>query len=98
VSGGLGESPSLIVGSRPREAKPFTRLRGFELCECREPVIVERLTGDPMTFLRAIPCPAVSARRRFFQRRWERWRRRMLNVPTAFLFDEDNRRRSGARG
>ena len=29
-------------------------LRGFELCECSESVIVVRLTADPMTFLRAI--------------------------------------------
>ncbi|MGB8476797.1 MAG: hypothetical protein WCE61_22175 [Candidatus Acidiferrum sp.] len=31
---------------RPREAKPFTRLRGFELCECSESVIVvDRFTA-----------------------------------------------------
>jgi hypothetical protein len=47
---------------RPREAKP---LRGFELCECSESVIIVRLTADSMTFLRAIPCPAVSPRRSF---------------------------------
>ena len=47
---------------RPREAK---LLRGFELCECNESVIIVRLTADPMTFLRAIPCPAVSPRRSF---------------------------------
>ena len=50
---------------RPREAEPFTGLRGFELCECSESVIVVRLTADPMTFLRAMPCPAVSPRRSF---------------------------------
>ncbi len=50
---------------RPREAKPFTGLRGFELCEFSESVIIVRLTDDPMTFLRAIPCPAVSPRRSF---------------------------------
>ena len=53
----------------PREAKPFTRpftrLRGFELCECSESVIIVRLTADPMTFLPAIPCPVVSPRRSF---------------------------------
>jgi hypothetical protein len=47
----------------PREAKPF--MRGFELCDCSESVIVTRLTGDPMTFLLAIPCLAVSPRRSF---------------------------------
>jgi hypothetical protein len=49
----------------PREAKPFTRLRGFELCDCTEFVIVVRFTADPMTFPRAIRCPAASARRSF---------------------------------
>jgi hypothetical protein len=54
---------------KPREAKPFTRLRGFELCECSESVIVFRLTADPMTFVRAIPCPAVASCRAVAQRR-----------------------------
>src|SRR5947199_3394237 len=31
----------------------------FKLCECSESVIIVRLTVDPMTFLRAIPCSAV---------------------------------------
>jgi hypothetical protein len=35
------------------------------LCECSESVILVRLTPDPMTFLRAIPYPAVSPRRSF---------------------------------
>jgi len=35
------------------------------LCEYSESVIIVRLTADPMTFLRAIPCPAVSPRRSF---------------------------------
>ena len=37
----------------------------FELCDCSESVIVIRLTADPMTLLRVIPCPAVSPRRSF---------------------------------
>ena len=40
-------------------------LRGFELGECSESVIIVRLTADPMIFLHAIPCPAVSLRRSF---------------------------------
>ena len=54
-----------IVNLKPREAKPFTRLREFELRECSESVIVVRRTAEPMTFLRAIPCSGVSPRRSF---------------------------------
>jgi hypothetical protein len=31
-----------------------------EFSECNESVIIVRLTAGPMTFLRAIPCPAVA--------------------------------------
>jgi hypothetical protein len=75
---------------RPREAKPFTRLRGFELCEYSESVIIVRLTIDPMTFLRAIPCPAVSPRRSFSAKMGALANER-FDVRTAFLFDEWNR-------
>ena len=47
-----------IANLEPREAKPF--LRGFELCECSESVIIVTLTADPMIFLRAIPWLAVA--------------------------------------
>src|SRR5438046_8067691 len=32
---------------RPREAEAFYAVRGFELCECSESVIIVRLTTDP---------------------------------------------------
>ena len=66
-------NPSVTIDSRVRRSL----LRGFELCECSESVIIVRLTADPMTFLRAIPCPAVAQRRRMF------------DVRSAFLFDEN---------
>jgi hypothetical protein len=45
-----------------REAKPFTRIRVVRVQRIRHRCGAYR---DPMTFLRAIPCPAVSPRRSF---------------------------------
>ena len=49
--------------SSPRDCggDPSATRRDFELCECSESVIIVRLTADPMTFLRAIPYPAVDS-------------------------------------
>jgi hypothetical protein len=41
----------------PRAASGEAFLRGFELCECSESVIVGGLSLIPVTFLRAIPRP-----------------------------------------
>jgi hypothetical protein len=42
VAGLAGAFAPCLKSRRPREAKPFTRVRGFELCECSESVIVVR--------------------------------------------------------
>src|SRR6266404_5600717 len=50
-------------------------LRGFELCECSESIIIARLTAEPMTFFAQFPVPP-SRHVVAFQRRWEPRRRR----------------------